>query len=100
MDGLMIKLPFQGVNCFVLHIFPRRCHWAELTNGFQPLQILQHDHWAKHRTTSHWNKTPQRSATPCGNKQQTNTRWTESPILFQPNGNALGNCNNGIKSAP
>jgi hypothetical protein len=37
MDGL-IKLPFQGATENGSYSTPRRCHWAELTYGFQPLK--------------------------------------------------------------
>jgi hypothetical protein len=41
MDGLINKLPLQGVVEIVAYSYPRRCHWTELINGFQPLHVLR-----------------------------------------------------------
>jgi len=51
--------------------YPRRCHWAEITYGFQPYEDIA-DRCTK-------------------NKNITQTHRAESPNLIQPNGNALGN---------
>ncbi len=40
--GLVFKLPFQGAGGGVAHIYPGRCHWAELNCPFQgaPLPVI------------------------------------------------------------
>jgi hypothetical protein len=75
MDKL-INLPFQGVINAILHIIPRRCHWAKIRYGFQSCKMKPVCNILNIKSIraflSFFNLRPERA------------------ILIQPNGNALG----------
>jgi len=95
MDRL-INLPFQGVMNAILHIiprrchwaeliFPRRCHWAELTYGFQP------NNYTQKTERYHWTALTYGFQPYSDHTQKIKYHlWAESRMLIQPNGNALG----------